>query len=122
MNIRESMAHVIGADPFVLLDELEHAGKRKARADGLSYQMMEMRKSVLSSIVTELVREHPNAAISKLEHMARADSRYTNHIAGTAAALEEKELATVAYFRVKGEIEWCAHANYTANATAKLQR
>lgn len=123
-SARELIAATIGSDPWDGIEALRRAGERKARAEGVAYEMDNNRKIVLSRIMNELAVAHSGTALSeaKLERMARADARYGSHISATAEAMEEKEAATAEYYAQKSLLEWDAHASYAWNAASKLER
>lgn len=123
-SAREALAASIGSDPWEGVEMLREAGEAKARAEGVAYQMQELRKVVLARIMNELATVHAKErmAEAKLERMARADERYIEHVRKTAAAIEAKEAATAHYFGIKSELEWDAHAAFHSNALAKLER
>jgi hypothetical protein len=122
-HARESVRATIGQDPFELLEELREAGRRKAKAEGLAYQLEEQRKIVLCSIQNELSVVHAREKLSeaKLERMARADPRYEAHIRGTAAAIEEREAASAAYWALQSDLQWCEKTLAHANAMSRLE-
>lgn len=123
-SARETLSATIGRDPWEGVEELRQAGERKARAEGQAYQLEAETKIVLARLMNELAVVHmkEKLAENKLERMARADDRYRDHIRAVAKAVEERERATSAYYAIKSELEWDAHAAYHLNALAKLER
>ncbi len=121
-SARELLAASLGADPYDRLAELGVLGERKAKAAGVAYHMDHMRKVVLAHIIGELAQIHAKEGLSeaKLERLARADDRYREHIEGTAAALEESELAQAEYWRLRAELTWDEKAISHYNAMSKL--
>lgn len=121
---RELLAASIGGDPFEHIALLEEAGQRKAKAEGIAYQMEQMRKSVLAKIAAEIAQAHANEGLSeaRLERMARADERYIRHIEGTAAAIEERENAQAEYWRLKSELLWMEKTVAHVNASMRLDQ
>jgi hypothetical protein len=121
---QEAMLASVGSDPYERIEDLRQAGKRKAQAEGVVYEMEHHRKILLSRIASELAVAHAakNMSEAKLERMALGDPRYEAHIKGTAAAVEEKELAVSEYYAIKSMLEWDGHVLFHANALARLER
>lgn len=119
---REVLTSSLGSDPYERLEDLAKAGERKAHAEGQAYHLDHMRKVVLSRIMGEIEREVGKCAEGKLERLARADERYEAHLSGTAAAIDEKERAQAAYWKIRAEIEMDQAALIHLNALAKLER
>ena len=120
-SARELIASAIGNDPYAALERLRVAGRRKAAAEGVSYQMIEMRKVVLAELMREYEMEFPDHAVSRLEMLARSDRRYRDHIIGTAAGTEERELAQAEYWAIRSELEWDRASVAHLNAMARLE-
>ena len=120
---RELLAANLGSDPFEKIEELRSIGTRKARAEGVAYQLEHERKIVLAQLANEYASAHAKEALSeaKLDRLARADERYQNHIKGLAAAIEERELARSEYWRVRTVLEWDAKTIAHTNAMSRLE-
>jgi hypothetical protein len=121
-SARETLVASLGGDPYERLAELAALGERKAKAAGTAYHMDHMRKVVLAHVAGELAVVHAKEGLSeaKLERLARADDRYRQHIEGTAAAVEESELAQAEYWRLRAELLWDEKAISHYNAMSKL--
>lgn len=113
----------LGEDPFAWIEELRDAGKRKAKAEGVAYRLEQERKSLLARIASEIATAQSKKSLSeaKLDRMARADPRYHRHIEGTAAAVEERELAHSEYWSTRARLEWLRASIAHDNALSKLQ-
>lgn len=122
-SARELLAASLGSDPFERLEDLREAGRRKAKATGVAYQLDHERHAVLARLSTEYARTHANQNLSeaKLDRLARADDRYQKHLEGTAAAMEEKELAESEYWAMRSELEWDRAAIAHINALSRLE-
>lgn len=120
---RDLLTHTIGGDPFERIEALRKAGERKARAEGLAYQMEHERKHLLALYASEYAEVHAKEKLSeaRLERMARSDDRYRKHIEGTAAAIEERELARSEYWRIQAELTWMEKTVAHANAMSRLE-
>ena len=120
---RDLLAANIGSDPYEKIEELRDIGARKARAEGQAYRLEHERKIVLAQLANEYASAHAKDALSeaKLDRLARADSRYQQHIAGLAAAIEERELARSEYWRVRTILEWDGRTVAHANAMSRLE-
>jgi hypothetical protein len=121
---RETVRATVEADPWATLEELRVAGQRKAKAEAQASHLEHMRKVVLSRIANELANVHGNSRLSeaKLDRLARADSRYEEHLKGLAAAQAEAEQASAEFWRIKADLEWQEHTLIHAMSLAKLQR
>lgn len=116
------MAASVGSDPYERIEDLRRCGERKARAEGVAYQLEAETKSVLAVLANEYARLHADQHLSeaKLERMSRADPRYRKHIEGVAAAVEERELAQSEYWAIRSELEWDRAALAHVNAVSRL--
>lgn len=123
-SARELITATIGADPYQGIEAMRKAGERKARAEGVAYELEHLTKTVLARIAGELAEVHAKEKLAeaKLERMARTDVRYEAHVRKVAAAVEEKELASNEYWAIRSELEWDGHSVFHANALAKLER
>lgn len=119
---RELIAGSLGDDPYVRIEALREAGRRKARAEGVAYQMEHERKIVLSRVASQLAQVHAREKVSeaKLERLALASDEYQKHIRGTAAAIEEREEANSEYWALKAELLWDEKAVSHLNAMSRL--
>ena len=88
--------------PYELVEQLRAVGERKARAEGVAYELEHGRQIVLSRLATEFSVAHSKEPLSeaKLERMARSDPRYGDHIKRTARALEERDVARAEYWAI----------------------
>ena len=122
-DARELLASHFDVDPYKLVEQLGEIGKRKARAEGVAYELEHGRPIMLSRLATEFSLAHSKENISeaKLERMARADSRYGEHIKRTARALEEREMARSEYWAVKALLEWDRASVAHLNALSRLE-
>lgn len=123
-SARETLVASLGADPYDGIELLRKAGERKARAEGVAYELDHQRHIVLSQIMNELAVVHAKEkmAEAKLDRMARADPRYAAHVKRTAEAMAEKERAISEYFAIKSELEWDGHSLFHINALSRLDR
>ena len=114
----------LGSDPWADIELQRAAGHRVAAAEGLLTRLEGETKSLKARIQTEkataLARE--NLSEAKLERLALADARYTDHMKGIAAAVEERELARHEYWAIKARLDWDNNAIQHANALARLER
>jgi hypothetical protein len=119
---RELLVGSLGSDPYERIAELRSAGARKAQAEGVAYQMEHERHIVLARIAAEIAnaRTKENLSEAKLDRMARADPRYEKHIKGTAAAVEERDLAISEYFAIRSELLMDEQAIHHLNALSRL--
>ena len=122
-DARELLGANFDTSPYELIEQLRKIGHRKARAEGRAYQLEQERPIILARISTELSRAHAGEHLSeaRLERMARADSRYTTHISGTAVALEERQHARSEYEAVKSLLEWDRASVAHLNALSRLE-
>ena len=109
--------------PYELVEQLREVGKRKARTEGVAYQLEHERPIILSRLATEFSLAHnkENLSEAKLERMARADSRYGDHIKRTAKALEERDLMRSEYWAIKSLLEWDRTSVAHLNALSRLE-
>lgn len=109
--------------PYELVEQLRVVGDRKARAEGVAYQLEHGRQIVLSRLATEFSLAHSkqNLSEAKLERMARADARYGEHIQRTADALQERDLARSEYWAIKSRLEWDRASVAHLNALSRLE-
>ena len=123
-DARDRIAATLGEDPFGLITELREAGLRKAKAEGVAYRLEHERKITLSRLASEIATANPKTSISeaKLERMARGRPEYERHIAGTAVAIEERELANSEYWAIRARLEWLEKSVSHENALARLDR
>lgn len=123
-DARHRIAATLGEDPFGLISELRDAGLRKAKSEALAYRLEHERKSLLARIAGEIAVAHAskNMSEAKLERMARADPRYAAHIEGTAAAIENRELANSEFWAIKTRLEWLEKSVAHENAVMRLER
>ena len=114
----------LGADPYERIEEIRQAGERKARAEGVAYQLEHERHIVLARIASEIAsaRSRENLSEAKLDRMARADQRYQDHIKGTAAAIEERAFATSEYYALKSVAEWDRASIAHMNSLSRLDQ
>jgi len=120
---RELIAGSLGEDPYERIEQLREAGRRKARAEGVAYQLDHERKIVLARIASEIAQARASEKLSeaKLDRMARADARYERHIRGTAEAVQEREEANSEYWGLRSLEEWDARAVAHLNALSRLE-
>lgn len=116
------VASLGGEDPWQQIEEIREAGKRKARAAGIAYQMEHERHAVLARIASEVAQAHAreNLSEAKLDRLARSDPRYQRHLEGTAAAIEEREAAESSYWALRSVLEWNRTAVAHENVLAQL--
>ena len=109
--------------PYELVEQLREVGKRKARAEGVAYELEHGRPIVLSRLATEFSVAHSKEPLSeaKLERVARADPRYGEHIKKTAKALEERDRARSEYWALKSLLEWDRASVAPLNALSRLE-
>jgi len=109
--------------PYELVEQLREVGKRKARAEGVAYELEHGRPIVLSRLATEFSVAHSKEPLSeaKLERVARADPRYGEHIKRTAKALEERDRARSEYWALKSLLEWDRASVAHLNALSRLE-
>lgn len=121
--VERLLASLDGMDPFERIEALREAGKRKAKAEGRAYQMDHTRKALLSRLATEIAASRPKESMSeaKLERLARADPRYQTHLDGTAAAMEDRELAQSEYWTIKATLLWMEKVVSHENAHMRLE-
>jgi len=120
-SAREMVAAALGHDPRELLHDLDEAGERKAKAEGVAYQLEHLRKIVLAQIMGDIEAEMGGkVAEGRLERLARADARYAAQIAGTAEAITQRERAAAEYWRIKAEMELDNATLTHANAAMRL--
>lgn len=119
---RELLVGSLGCDPYERITELRAAGERKARAEGVVYQMEHERHVVLARIAAEIAgKSKESLSEAKLDRLARADPRYADHIKGTAAAIEERDLATSEYYSIRSELLMDEHAIQHLSALSRLE-
>ncbi len=120
---RELLASHFDKDPYEKIEELRGLGARKAKAEGIAYQLEHERKIVVAQLCNEYASAHAkdNLSEAKLDRLARADERYKNHIAGLAVAIEEREHARSEYWRVRTLLEWDARTIAHMNAMSRLE-
>ena len=109
--------------PYELVEKLRVVGERKARAEGVAYQLEHERSIILSRLATEFSLAYNKESISeaKLERMARADPRYGEHIKKTAKALEERDVTRSEYWALKSLLEWDRASVAHLNALSRLE-
>jgi|TARA_R110000824_G_scaffold303701_1_gene491435 hypothetical protein len=109
--------------PYELVEKLRTVGERKARAEGVAYQLEHERSIMLSRLATEFSLAHnkQNLSEAKLERMSRADPRYGEHIKRTAKALEERDLVRSEYWAIKSLLEWDRTSVAHLNALSRLE-
>ena len=119
---RELITANMGSDPFVKIEELRQIGERKARAEGVAYQMEHERKIVLATLANEYASTHAkeNLSEAKLDRLARADHRYQKHVTIMGQAIEDREMARSEYWAVKSILEWEAKTIAHLNAMSRL--
>lgn len=122
-DARELLASNFDTDPYEKIEELRQIGIRKAKAEGMWYQLEHERKIVLAQIANDLATIHAKEKLSeaKLDRMARADSRYLIHIKGLAAAVEERELTRSEYWAIKSMLEFDRASIAHLNALSRLE-
>lgn len=121
-SAREVLVGNLGRDPYQGIEELREIGERKAKAEGIAYELDKSRDAVLAQISGEIARHHIGESMSeaKLKRMAEADPRYMEHLKKTAAAVTEKERAHAEYWAVKSELEWDTEALRHLNHMSRL--
>lgn len=121
-SAREVLAGNLGRDPYEGIEELREIGERKARAEGVAYELDKSRDAVLARITSEIATAHAGESLSeaKLERMAKADPRYLAHIKETATAVAEKERVHAEYWAIKSELEWDQEALRHLNHMSRL--
>ena len=80
--------------------KIEETGKKYAKARGLSWQMQEMKKVILSQIMKDM-----DGSIADREMRARCDQRYIDHLEGTGVAIAEENRTRAIYERFKAQFE-----------------
>ena len=112
-----------GQGPYELVEQLRAVGERKARGEGVAYELEHGRQIVISRLATEFSVAHSkeNLSEAKLERMARADPRYGDHIKRTAKALEERDTARSEYWAIKSLLEWDRASVAHLNALSRLE-
>lgn len=122
-DARELLASNFDTDPYEKIEELREIGIRKARAEGMWYQLEHERKIVLARIANEIATVHAKEKLSeaKLDRMARADPRYQVHIEGLSAAVEERELTRSEYWAIKSLLEFDRASIAHLNALSRLE-
>tara|TARA_Y100000310_G_scaffold219808_1_gene221241 strand:+ start:7513 stop:7929 length:417 start_codon:yes stop_codon:yes gene_type:complete len=121
-SAREVVVGHIGADPYAAIERLNEIGHEKALATAVAYELEQKRKSLLATLASEYARMYADESLSeaKLERLARADIRYTDHIKATADAIENRERASSEYWAIRSELEWDRAAIAHLNALTKL--
>jgi len=121
-SAREMLGIHIGHDPYDLLAQLDEAGERKAEAEAVAYQLENETKSLLARLASEYATAHAKEGLSeaKLDRLARADSRYADHIKGTAVAIENREKARNAYWRLRTLLDLDRAAIAHQNALTRM--
>ena len=121
-SAREVLAGNLGRDPYEGIEELRAIGERKARAEGVAYQLEHERKSLLAKLQGEYASAHAKEKLAeaKLERLARADERYLAHIRKTAEAIAERERINMEYWGIKAELEWDTEALRHLNHLSRL--
>jgi hypothetical protein len=124
VSARDLLAANFEVSPYDHIEELRQIGERKARTEGVAYQLDQERKIVLSRIQNELAVAHAteNLSEAKLDRMSRADTRYENHIRRLAVAIEHRETARSDYWAVKSLLEWDRASIAHLNSLASLDR
>ncbi len=122
-SARETMAGTLGTDPYEMLEDLRRAGRRKARAEGIAYQMEHERHVVLAEVACSIsaLRSTEKVSEAKLDRLARSSNRYRQFIEGLGAAVREREEAISEYFAIKSELEWDRAALSHQNALSRLE-
>lgn len=120
-SARELIAGTCGSDPYEAIQELREAGRRKAKAAGVCFQLEKERHVVLAQVASSIAAEHPDYSEAKLTRLARASKRYHSHVVATAAATEELELAGSEYWAIRSELEWDKTAVAHTNAMSRLE-
>ena len=127
MAIRDDVRDLLGShfeqSPYELIEELRVEGARKARAEGVAYQLEKETKIVLARLATEFSVAHASENLSeaKLERMARQDGRYADHIRRLGAAITERENARSEYWAKKSILEWDRASVAHLNALSRLE-
>jgi hypothetical protein len=121
-SARELLGIHIGHDPYDLIEQLTEAGEKRAEAEALAYQLEHETKSLLARLASEYASAHSkeNLSEAKLERFARGDQRYIDHIRGTAVAIENREKANNAYWRLRTLIDMDRAAIAHSNALSRL--
>ena len=81
--------------------KIEEVGNLYAEARGQSYQMQEMRSSILASVI----KEYPNLPISKAEIEGKSSPEYRQHIEETAKAITKELRLKCEYEKWKSSFE-----------------
>lgn len=120
---RELIAGSLGEDPYERIERLREAGQRKARAEGVAYQMEHERKIVLARVASRIATAMTGQSVSeaKLDRLARADPEFQRHIEGTASAIAEREESTSEYYAIRSELEWDRAAIAHLNQLSRLE-
>jgi DNA repair ATPase RecN len=121
-SARETLAGNLGRDPYEGVDALREIGERKARAEGVAYQLEKERDAVLARLSSEYASAHAkeNLSEAKLKRLAEADPRYGEHLRKTAEAVTERERVSSEYWAVKSELEWDQEALRHLNHLSRL--
>jgi hypothetical protein len=121
-SAREMLAIHIGHDPYDLVERLDTAGNVRAGALAVAYQLENETKSLLARLASEYAVTHAKEGLSeaKLERLARADQRFSDHIKGTAVAIENREKANNEYWRIRTLIELDRSAIAHQNALTRM--
>ncbi len=124
VSARDLLTANFEVSPYDHIEELRKIGERKARTEGVAYQLDQERKIVLSRIANEIAVAHAteNLSEAKLDRMSRADTRYEHHIRRLAVAIENREAARSDYWAVKSLLEWDRASIAHLNSLASLDR
>lgn len=121
-SAREVLVGNLGRDPYEGIEQLREIGERKAKAEGIAYELDKAKDAVLARITSEIATAHSGESLSeaKLERMAKADPRYHEHIRKAAEATAERERAHSEYWAIKAELEWDQEALRHLNHMSRL--
>ena len=84
-----------------IIKKISEVGEQYAEAKGQSWQMQELKSSVLSKIISGV----PDMAVSKAEITARASDEYKTYIQETAKAITKELKLKAEYEKWKSSFE-----------------
>ena len=123
-SAREVLVASIGNDPYQKLQELNALGTQLAEKEGVAYELEKELKPLLATIATEyaVAHSHINLSEAKLDRMAKADNRYSNHIKAVAEAIRQRERTKNEFWAIKSELEWDRTAIAHLNSLTRLEQ
>jgi hypothetical protein len=98
------------------IKKIAQTGELYAEAKGQSWQMQEMKSSVLASMMQNL----PNMAVSKAEITAKASLAYVQHLEETAKAIKKELQLKSQYEMWKASFEALRSLSSLEKATRNL--